>query len=183
MSTPGPDRKSPAELCGHQFKGILPVLNPKTNEHVSDLFSERKESEKNKFDTKSKQLPILFIGSYVSYLNVDLKSWSIGTIQARSHDDQLYQVLTENGNLISRNCVHLRPTSVQPVDKLAKPCYVNTKAIKPIGLSPSWEATPNHDKVISARKPCSTKNAAKTNDVPYRTKCGREVCKPPHYRD
>ena len=110
MSTLGPDGKSPAELCGDQFKGILPVLNPKTNERDSDLFSERKESEKKKFDTKSKQLPVLFIGSYVSYLNADLKSWSIGTIHARSHDNWSYQVLTENGNLISRNYVHLRPS-------------------------------------------------------------------------
>ena len=37
-----------------------------------DLFSERKESEKKKFETKSKQLPVLFIGSYVNYLNADL---------------------------------------------------------------------------------------------------------------
>ena len=136
LSTPGPDGKSPAELCGHQFKGILPVLNPKTNEHDSDLFSERKESEKKKFDTKSKQLPVLFIGSYLSYLNADLKSLSIGTIRARSHDDRSYQVLTKNGNLISRNHVHLRPTSVQPVDKSAKPCYVNTKAISQLVCLP-----------------------------------------------
>ena len=74
LSTPGPDRKSPSELCDHLFKGILPVLNPKTNERDSNLFSERKESEKKRFDTKSKQLPVLFIGSYVSYLNADLKS-------------------------------------------------------------------------------------------------------------
>ena len=45
LSTPGPDGKSPAELCGHQFEGILPVF-PKVNECDSDLFSERKEIEK-----------------------------------------------------------------------------------------------------------------------------------------
>ena len=150
MSTPGPDGKSPAELCGWQFKGVLPILNPKVNECDSDLFSERKESERKKFDTKSKQLLVLFIGSYVSYLNMDLKSWSIGTIHVRSHDDQLYQVLTENGSLISRNCMHLRPTSVQPIDRLAKLCCVNTKADKPIRM-PSGEPVPNHDKVVSAR--------------------------------
>ena len=71
LSTRGPDRKSPAELCGHQFKGILPVLNLKTNKHDSDLFSKRKESEKKTFDIRTKQLPVLFIGSYVSYLNSD----------------------------------------------------------------------------------------------------------------
>ena len=109
------------------------------------IYFQKGRKVKKRFDTKSKQLPVLFIGSYVSYLNAHLKSWSIVTIHARSNDDWSYQVLTENGNLISRNHVHLRPTSVQPVDKLAKPCYVNTKADKPIGLSPSGEAVPNHD--------------------------------------
>ena len=44
LSTPSPDGKSPAEFCGCQFKGILPMF-PKINEHDSDLFSERKEKE------------------------------------------------------------------------------------------------------------------------------------------
>ena len=48
LFTPRPDGKSPAELCGHQFKGILPMF-PKVNEHDSDLFSERKEKEKKNF--------------------------------------------------------------------------------------------------------------------------------------
>ena len=46
LSTPGPDGKSPAELCGPQFKGILPMF-PKVNECDSDLFSERKERKNN----------------------------------------------------------------------------------------------------------------------------------------
>ena len=58
LSTPGPDGKSPAELCGHQFKGLLPMF-PKVNECDSDLFSERKEKEKGIFDAKTKQLPVL----------------------------------------------------------------------------------------------------------------------------
>ena len=60
FSTPGPDGESPAELCGHQFKGILPMFS-KVNEHDSDLFSERKEKEKRIFDAKTKQLPVWFI--------------------------------------------------------------------------------------------------------------------------
>ena len=93
----------------------MPVLNPKVNERGADLFSERKENEKKQFDTKSKHLPVLFIGSNVSYLNEDLKSWSIGTIHARSDDGCSYQILTENGLIISKNHVHLRPTRVEPV--------------------------------------------------------------------
>ena len=94
LSTLGPDGKSPAELCGHQFKGILPVF-PKVNEHDANLFSERKEKEKRTFDAKTKQLPVLFVGGYVSYLNSDMKSWFIGTIHARSHDDRSYEILTK----------------------------------------------------------------------------------------
>ena len=63
----------------------------------------------------------------MSYLNSDMKSWSIGTVHARSHDDRSYEILTENGNLISRNHVHLRPTNVQPVDKTTKPGKVNAR--------------------------------------------------------
>ena len=69
------------------------------------------------------------------------------------------------------------------MDKLAKSCYVNVKVNKLISPTPSGEPAPNHDKVNLASKPCSTKKAAKTNDVPYRTRSGREVCKPPHYKD
>ena len=116
-----------------------------------------------KFDTKSKQLPMLFIGSSVAYLKADLKSWSIGTIHARSHNGHSYQILTETGLIISRNHVHLRPTRVQPVDKPAKPCIPNVKANKPIVI-PGGNPTPSN--AVKASKPCSTKNTAKINDVP-----------------
>ena len=190
MSTPGPDGKSSAELCGRQFKGILPVF-PKVNEHDADLFSERKEKEKRTFDAKTKQLPVLFVGGYVSYLNSDMKSWSIGTIHARSHDDRSYEILTENGNLISRNRVHLRPTNVQPMDKTTMPHKVNAKVILPpkagrVHTSHNHDhdhAKYDHGKVIEAKanRP-SIGKTAKTNDVLYRTRSGREVQIPSQYK-
>ena len=174
LSTPGPDGKTPGELCGRQFKGILPMF-PKVNEHDSDLFSEQKEKAKRIFDAKTKQLPVLFVGSYVSYLNSDMRSWSIGTVHARIHDDSSYEILTENGNLISRNCIHLRPTNVQPIGKRTVPHKVNAKVV----LSPKASGVPTshyHDKVIKAKaNQPSIKKTAKTNDVPYRTRSGREV--------
>ena len=150
LSTPGPNGKSPAELCGHQFKGILPMF-PKVSECNADLFSERKEKEKRTFDAKTKQLPVLFVGSYVSFLNSDMKSWSIETIYARSHDDRFYEILAENGNLISRNHVHLRPTNVQHVDKMTMPHKVNAKVVLP----PKASGVPTshyHGKVIRQRQ-------------------------------
>ena len=166
LSTPDPDGWSAAELCGHQFKGIMPVLNPKVNETEADLLSERKEKEKIRFDAKSKQLPVFFIGSNVACLNADLKSWSVGTIHARSHHGRSYQILTENGLIISRNHIHLRPTRVKPVpvDGLAKSCIFSVKANKPIVTS-SGDSTPSN--AIKAPISHSTKSALKTNNVPF----------------
>ena len=139
------------------------------------IYFQRGKKKKRIFKAKTKQLPVLFVGSYVSYLNSNMRSWSIGTVHARSHDDRSYEILTENGNLISRKCVHLRPTSVQPVDKTTMPHKVNAKVF----LSPKASGVPtshNHDKVIKAKaNEPSIKKTAKTNDVPYRTISGREV--------
>ena len=85
------------------------------------IYFQRGRKKKRIFDAKTKQLPVLFVSSYVSYLNSDMRSRSIGTIHARSHDDRSYEILAENGNLILRNHVHLRPTNVQPVDKTNMP--------------------------------------------------------------
>ena len=138
--------------------------------------------KKNKFDIKSKQLPALFTGSNVSYLNADLKSWSIGTIHARSHDGCSYKILTENGLIISRNRMHFWPTRVKPVpvDKLISPCISNVKADMPL-ITPSGDSTPFNTSATKG-KPSSVKTAAKTNDVPHRTRSGREVHRPPCYR-
>ena len=78
--------------------------------------------------------------------------------------------------------MHLRPTRVEPVpvDKSVSPCISNVKADKLI-VVPRWDPVPSN--AVKAPMPCSTKSAAKTNDVPYRTRSGREVHKPPHYRD
>ena len=62
---------------------------------------------------------------------------------------------------------------MQHVDKMTKSCKVNVR----VDTSPKVSGihtSHNHDKVIKANRP-SIKNAAKTNDVPYRTRSGREV--------
>ena len=111
-----------------------------------------------------------------------MKSWSIGTIHARSHDDRSYEILTENVNLISRNHVHLRPTNVQPIDKMTMPHKVNAKIVLPpkasgVHISHNHDhAKYGHGKVIKAKaNEPSIGKTAKTNDVPYRTRSGREV--------
>ena len=157
---------------------------PKVDERDADLFSERKEREKRTFDVKSKRLPILFVGSYVSYLNSDMRSWSIGTVHARSHDDRSYEILTESGNLVSRNRIHLRPTNVQPVNKPTMstlPYKANARVDLPVRPKASGVPT-SHDHSKKANKP-PTERTAKTNDILYRTRSGREVQIPSRYKE
>ena len=69
---------------------------------------------------------------------------------------------------------------MQPVDKTTMPHKVNAKVI----LLPKASGVPtshNHDKVIKANEP-SFEKTAKTNDVPYRTRSGREVQIPSSYK-
>ena len=81
LCTPGLDGVSPSNLMGRQFHGILSMINKVTNNIYSDKFSDRKDKEKEKFDTKhSRELKPLLIGSTVSYLNSDLRTWSVGVI-------------------------------------------------------------------------------------------------------
>ena len=80
LCTPGPDGVSSSSLMGRQFCGILPMIDKVTNNTYSDKFSDRKDKEKEKFDMKhSRELKPLLVGSTMSYLNSDLKTWNVGS--------------------------------------------------------------------------------------------------------
>ena len=121
LCTPGPDGCSPSELLGRQFHDILPMID--TNTVNTDKFAVRKDKEKEKFDDKHpRELKPLLVGSTVSYLNSDLKTWNVGVVVACSPDNRSYHVRTEVGTVISHNRVHLRLTNVnvtlqQPVQQ------------------------------------------------------------------
>ena len=117
LCTPGPDGRSPSELLGRQFCGILPMID--TNTVNSDKFIARKDKEKEKFDNRHpRELKPLLVGSTMSYLNSDLKTWSVGVIILRSPDNRSYYVKTENDQVISRNRVHLHETNVEFVPQV-----------------------------------------------------------------
>ena len=105
LCTSGPDGYSPSELLGRQFHGILPMID--TNTVNSD-------KEKEKFDNKHpRELKPLLVGSTMSYLNSDLKTWSVGDVVLRLPDNRSYHVKTENDQVLSRNRVHLHETNVE----------------------------------------------------------------------
>ena len=87
--------------------------------HLS-LFQEQvmlqKEREKCRHDTVAHDLPVVPVGVTVSYINKDLKTWSIGRV--KSHEGRSYMVATEDGRLISCNRVHLQSSNVSFLPKV-----------------------------------------------------------------
>ena len=84
------------------------------NNMYSDKFSDRKDKEEEKFDMKhSRELKPLLEGSIMSYLNSDLKTWSVGVVASHSSDNRSYHIKTENDQVISCNRVHLPETNVE----------------------------------------------------------------------
>ena len=77
----------------------------------------------------------------VSFLNSDFKTWNISRIHGRPSNNRSYEILTENGFIISRNRVHLCetnvvfrkcvPTSISIADHVGDACKAEIKA-KPL---------------------------------------------------
>ena len=75
-----------------------------TPESVQEHIMLQKE-EKCRHDAVAHDLPVVPVGATVSYINKDLKTWSIGRVE--SHEGRSYVVATEYGRLILCNHVHL----------------------------------------------------------------------------
>ena len=78
-----------------------------------------KEAEKQRFDEMAHDLTVIPVSATMSYINKDQKTWSIGKVESCTL--RSYVVLTEEGRLISRNCVHIHCTSVAFQTRLSKP--------------------------------------------------------------
>ena len=185
LCTPGPDGHSPSELLGRQFCGILPMID--TNTVNSDKFAVRKDKEKEKFDDKHpRELKPLLVGSTMSYLNSDLKTWNVGFVVACSPDNRRYHVRTESGTVISHNRVHLRLTNVnftlqQPVQQNF-PEKVSSVVEKIVSQPVPNTNKSTKPKTVTANK-CSTVGSdAGSNNNCYKTRSGHEVREPPRYR-
>ena len=106
LSTPlGPNIPSPSELMGRQFRGLLPLFQDRgAPESVQEHIMLQKE-EKCRHHAVAHDLPVVPVGATVSFINKDLKTWSIGRVESR--EGRSYVVATEDGRLISRNSIHL----------------------------------------------------------------------------
>ena len=69
------------------------------NNIYSDNFSDRKDKEKEKFDMKhSRELKPLLVGSIMSHLNSDLKTWNVRVVVTHSPDNRRYHIKAEIGH-------------------------------------------------------------------------------------
>ena len=184
LCTPGPDGISPSDLMGRQFRGILPMVDKVANNIYSDEFSDRKDKEKEKVDTKhSRELKPLLVGLTVSYINSDLKTWNVGVVISCSPDKRSSHIKTENDQVISRNRVHLHETNVkfvpqvQNIPRVSKVLREEKIVSQPV---PNTNKS-TKPKTVTANK-CSTVGShAGSNNNCYKTRSGCEVRKPPSY--
>ena len=96
---------------GRQFRGLLPLLQDcGAPESVQEHIMLQKEKEKCRHDAVAHDLPVMPVGATVSFINKDLKTWSIGRVE--SCEGRSYVVATEDGRLISCNRIHLQSTNV-----------------------------------------------------------------------
>ena len=178
LCTPSPNSKSPSELLFRQFRGIMPMLSDSSS-YVSDAnkLAEWRKEEKEKFDARhQRELKPLVIGSTISFLNSDLKMWSMVLIHGRSADNRSYEILTEHGLVISRNRVHLHetnvvfrehvPISIPITDHVGNAC--KNAVVAPKSLVPN--KPPTTDPYVT-----TIKSTIGSNDNCYKTQSGRIV--------
>ena len=186
LCTPGPDGESPSSLMGRQFRGILPMIDKVVNNIYSAKFSDRKDKEKEKFDTRhSRKLKPLLVDSTMSCLNSDLKTWNAGVVVVHSPDNRSCHVRTESGTVISHNTVHLRLTNVNfALQQLVHQNFPEKvfSAVEKIVSQP----VPNTNKstkpkTVTANKSSTVGFDAGSNNNCYKTRSGCEVRKRPRY--
>ena len=182
LCTPGPDGTSPSDLMGRQFCGILPMVDKVTNNIYSNEFSDRKDKEKKKFDTKhSRELKPLLVGSTVSYIKSDLKTWNVGVVISHSPDNRSYHIKTENDQVISCNRIHLHKTNVkfvpqaQNIPRVSKVLREEKIVSQPVPNTNMF----TKPKTFTANKCSTVSSDAGSNNNCYKTRSGREVRKPP----
>ena len=76
VSTPlGANIPSPSQLMGRQFRNLLPFFQDNSaSESIKEQVLLMKEAEKQRFDNTAHDLPVIPVGTIVSYLNKDQKT-------------------------------------------------------------------------------------------------------------
>ena len=188
LSTPlGPNIPSPSELMGRQFRGLLPLFQDRgAPESVQEHIMLQKEKEKCRHDAVAHDLPVVPLGATVSFINKDLKTWSIGRVE--SHEGRSDVVATEDGRLISCNHIHLQSTNVPFLPKPSRldvPPATNLaqETNKCISLKPSNTNNKSGQPTTTPKPKAKQTPASVPPKVELRTRSGRIIRKPPRYQE
>ena len=117
---------SPSELNGHKFNSLLLNIS---NSKFSDVLVECHNTQLQ-HDTRGRTLPELPVGSQVGYRDHLTNRFHVSIVAAR--DARSYEICTEHGTHISRNCIDLKQTDApfeikaQPVSNFAKSQHAPT---------------------------------------------------------
>ena len=167
---------------GRQFRGILPFFQDHgAAESVKEHVMLQKEKEKHRHEASAHDLPVIPVGATVTYINKDLKTWSIGRVESR--EGRSYVMATEEGRLISCNQVHLHKTNVS----FGMPTTIPNKSLVPRLDMPIKPLNTNNQTGQPTIKP---KPKAKQSSPVYTppkgelgTRSGRLVKKPLRYQE
>ena len=172
---------SPIALCGCAFKGLLPsfLRNNNNNLSFSDSLQDRCDKEKSHFDVNSKDLPIIPVGSAVMVYDHQTKCWKLGKVDSRDSDNNCpYFVKFENGMMVSRNSINLRPKFLSFVEQSTQNHSNTNKTnteLNPVCKVPGKTISASSTKVPNGSDKCKSDSDP---NVPYHTKSGRVVVKP-----
>ena len=172
---------------GRQFRGLLPLFQDRgTPESVQEHIMLQKEKEKCRHDAVAHDLPVVPVGVTVSFINKDLKTWSIGRVE--SHEGRSYVVATEDGRLISRNSIHLLSTNVPFFPKSSRsdvPPATNLaqETNKCISLKPSNTNNKSGQPTTTPKPKAKQTPASIPPKVELRTRSRRIIRKPPRYQE
>ena len=78
------------------------------NDDIRDHFSKLSDQQKSHHGNVSKELAPLMSNQSVRIYYPDNNQWYIGKILSRERD-RSYKVMSSNGAILIRNCIHLRP--------------------------------------------------------------------------
>ena len=146
----------------------------------------QKEKEKCRHDAVAHDLPVVPVGATVSFINKDLKTWSIGRVE--SHEGRSYVVATEDGRLISCNRIHLQSTNVPFFPKSSRldvPPSTNLaqETNKCISLKPSNTNNKSGEPTTTPKSKAKQTPASIPPKVKLRTRSERIIRKPPRYQE
>ena len=106
---------SPAEvLMNRQLRTTLPAAVQSTRrdaDRIYDELKDRQNSQKHHFDkhARGSDLPQLYNGQDVRFLNPTSRQWNPATVHARAEGQRSYVLQSPEGNLLRRNRQHIRP--------------------------------------------------------------------------